>query len=68
MMPLLTMLSMIGRGSGERGGRVLVLSGLERQRRLADGAAQLRGQGIVAGAMHGRLSGRFFSRFRIRQA
>jgi len=45
-----------------------VLAGLERQGRLADGAAQLRGQCVVPSAMHGRLSGSLFSRFRIRQA
>ena len=56
------------RRRGERCSRVGLIAGLEREGGLTDGAAQLRGQGIVAGAMRGRLSGSFFSRFRIRQA
>jgi hypothetical protein len=55
-------------GVRERGGGVIVLAGFERESRLADGAAQLRSQSVVAGAVRGRLSGSFFSRFRIRQA
>ena len=54
-------------GVRERRRCIVVLARLQCQRCLADGAAQLRGQGVVAGAMHGRLSGSFFSRFRIRQ-
>jgi hypothetical protein len=50
------------------GDGVLLFTGFEREGGLTDGAAQLRGQGVIAGAVHGRLSGRFFSRFRIRQA
>ena len=57
-----------GRRFVERRCRLGVLAGFERQGRLADGAAQLRGQRVVPGAMHGRLSGSFFSRFGIRQA
>ena len=53
---------------GERAGGFRMLAGLERQGRLPDGAAQLRGERVVAGAMRRRLSGSFFSRFRIRQA
>ena len=68
MMPLLTMLSMIGVAAASAAAASVLLAGLERQGRFADGAAQLRGQRVVAGTMHGRLSGRFFRRFRIRQA
>src|ERR1700692_4846083 len=57
-----------GSRSGESGGRVVLLAGLQRQGRLTDGAAQLRGERVVTGSMHRRLSGSFFSRFRIRQA
>src|SRR3974390_1236483 len=55
-------------GSGEGGSRLIVLAGLERERGLADGTAQLRSERVVTGTMHRRLSGSFFSRFRIRQA
>ena len=57
-----------GRCFVERGCRLGVLAGFERQGCLADGAAQLRSQRVIAGAMHRRLSGSLFSRFRIRQA
>src|ERR1700722_4729092 len=57
-----------GGGGGKCGGRLFLLAGLERQGRLADGAAQLRGERVVTGSMHRRLPGSFFSRFRIRQA
>src|ERR1700722_7440375 len=57
-----------GGGGGERGGRLVLLARLERQGRLADGAAQLRGERVVTDSMHRRLAGSFFSRFRIRQA
>jgi hypothetical protein len=56
------------RGAREGRGGLSVLAGLERQGGLTDGAAQLRGERVVPGAMHGRLPGSFFSRFRIRQA
>jgi len=45
-----------------------VLAGFERQGRLTYGAAQLRGECVIPSAVHGRLSGSFFSRFGIRQA
>src|SRR5580698_2585477 len=52
----------------QRRGGFRMLAGLERQGGLADGTAQLRGEGVVAGAVRRRLPGSFFSRFRIRQA
>ena len=55
-------------GGGKGGGRFLMFARLEREGGLADGAAQLRGERVVTGPMHRRLSGSFFSRFRIRQA
>jgi hypothetical protein len=55
-------------GGSEGGGRLVVFAGLERRGGLAYGAAQLRGERVVTGSMHRRLSGSFFSRFRIRQA
>ncbi len=55
-------------GVGESGGGLLVLTGLQGRGGLPDGATQLRGQRVIAGAMNGRLSGSFFSRFRVRQA
>src|SRR3984957_4375693 len=57
-----------GSGGGKCGGRLFLLAGLERQGRLADGAAQLRGERVVTGSMHRRLPCSLFSRFRIRQA
>ena len=53
---------------GEGGGRFVVFAGFERQGRFADGTAQLRGERVITGTMHRRLSGSFFSRFRICQA
>src|ERR1700737_2585550 len=53
---------------GEGGGRLFLFAGLQREGCLADGAAQLRGERVVTGSMHRRLSGSLFSRFRIRQA
>ncbi len=45
---------------GERGGGFGMLAGFERQGRLADGAAQLRGERVVAGAMHASTVGQLF--------
>src|SRR5271167_3722760 len=55
-------------GGGEGGSGLIVRARLQRQRCLTDGTAQLRGERVVTGTMHRRLSGSFFSRFRIRQA
>ena len=56
------------RGFVERRCGLSVLAGFERQGCLTDGTAQLRGECVVPSAVHGRLSGSFFSRFGIRQA
>ena len=52
----------------ERRGGFRMFARLERQGGLTDGTAQLRSEGVVAGAVRRRLPGSFFSRFRIRQA
>ena len=56
------------RRGGEGGGCLVLLAGLQRKGCLAYGAAQLRGERVIAGSVQRRLSGGFFSRFRIRQA
>jgi len=55
-------------GAGEGRSGLVVLTGLDGRGGLPDRATQLRGHRVVAGAMNGRLSGSFFSRFRVRQA
>ena len=55
------------RGMSERRGGIFLFTRFDRQGGFTDGGTQVRGQSIIAGAMRGRLSGSFFSRFRIRQ-
>ena len=57
-----------GGGMGKSGSGVFLLTGLKRQCGLSNGAAQLGGQRVVAGAMYSGLPGSLFSRFRVRQA
>ena len=55
-------------GMGESRVGFFLVSGLQRRGGLSNGGPQMRGQRVIAGAVNRRLSGSFFSRFRIRQA